>query len=342
MKKSKYPRFRSVTRKGRGGQVWVYYRYDRRPEGKPDVQLGTDYAAALEQWHKLHNDLPLTLGRVQEAIDRWRLEFLEGDDRNPPKYDDPETRRSYKKQLKKVEEAFGNTAWHEITLPDLRRYLDQRSAKTQGNREMSVLSILWGKARLWGMTTLPWPAAGVKDWKNEEHARQVEVTDELFTVIYAKADRILRDSMDIATATGMRITDVRTIRLPADGKLRFRSSKKGKWGEFVVADSPVLSALVERRLARKAHSVMLLVSDTGRQVSERMLVDRWDDARAAAAKAHPELAEAILALFNRDMRKRAADLASDLDEASKLLQHSSTKLTGTHYRTKPQKLKAVR
>ena len=93
--------------------------------------------------------------------------------------------------------------------------------------------------------------------------------------------------MDIATATGMRITVVRTIRLPADGKLRFRSSKKGKWGEFVVADSPVLSALVERRLAMKAHSVMLLVSDTGRQVSERMLVDRWDDARGAAAKAHP-------------------------------------------------------
>jgi len=335
VKKSKYPRFRSVTRKGRGGQVWVYYRYDMRPEGKPDIQLGTDYAAAIQQWEKLHNHLPLTLGRLQEAFDRWR-------ERELPKYENSDTRKSYAKQLKNIEEPFGEMAWHEVTLPVLRTYLDDRTAKTQGNREMSVLSIIWGKARLWGMTTLPWPAAGVKDWKNPEHARQVEVTDELFAAIYAEADRLLRDSMDIATATGMRITDVRTIRLPVEGKLRFRSSKKGKWGEFEIAQSPVLSALLDRRLAMKAHSVMLLVTNTGRAVSERMLVDRWDDARAAAAKAHPELAEEILALFNRDMRKRAADLAEDLAAASKLLQHSSEKLTSDHYRTKPQKLKPVR
>lgn len=335
MKKSKYPRFRSVTRKGRGGQVWVYYRYDMRGTGKPDIQLGADYAAAIAQWEKLHNHLPLTLGRVQEAIDRWR-------DRELLKYENVETCKSYERQLKNVEIAFGRMAWHEITLPVLRQYLDARSAKIQGNRELAVLSIVWSKARLWGMTQLHWPAAGVKGWKNEEQARQVEVTDELFAAVYAQADRILRDSMDIATSTGMRVTDVRTIRLPVDGVLRFKPSKTGKWAEFQVAQSPTLTALVERRLALKAHSVMLLASDTGRQVSARMLTARWDDARAKAAKAHPELAKAILALFNRDMRKRAADLADDLESASKLLQHSSTKLTSEHYRTKPQQLKAVR
>ena len=335
MKKSKYPRFRSLTRKGRSGQVWVYYRYDMRPEGKPDIQLGTAYTAAIEQWHKLYNHLPLTLGRVQEAVDRWR-------ERELPKYDNAETRKSYEKQLKNVEGAFGQMAWHEVTLPVLRQYLDARSAKVQGNRELAVLSIVWGKARLWGMTELQWPAAGVKGWKNEEQARQVEVTDELFEVIYAQADRVLRDSMDIATATGMRITDVRTIRLPVEGVLRFKPSKTGKWAEFQVGESPTLTALLERRLSMKAHSVMLLASETGRQVSERMLVDRWDDARTKAADANPALKDAILALYNRDMRKRAADLAGDLGEASKLLQHSSTKLTETHYRTKPEKLKAVR
>ena len=306
-----------------------------RPEGKPDIQLGTDYTAAIEQWHKLYNHLPLTLGRVQEAVDRWR-------ERELPKYDNAETRKSYEKQLKNVEGAFGQMAWHEVTLPVLRQYLDARSAKVQGNRELAVLSIVWGKARLWGMTELQWPAAGVKGWKNEEQARQVEVTDELFEVIYAQADRVLRDSMDIATATGMRITDVRTIRLPVEGVLRFKPSKTGKWAEFQVGESPTLTALLERRLSMKAHSVMLLASETGRQVSERMLVDRWDDARTKAADANPALKDAILALYNRDMRKRAADLAGDLGEASKLLQHSSTKLTETHYRTKPEKLKAVR
>lgn len=335
MKKNKYPRLRSVTRRGRSGQVWVYFRYDMRSEGKPDIQLGKDYGAALNKWERLHNRQPLVNGTVQEAIDRWR-------DRELVRYKNADTRRSYEKQVRKIESVFGKAAWSEINLPALRLYLDKRTAKIQGNRELAVFSILWGKARLWGMTDLHWPAAGVRGWKNAEQARQLEVTDELFAAVYFHADRVLRDSMDIATATGMRITDVRTIRLPVDGVLRFKASKTAKWAEFEVSQSPVLSALVERRFASKAHSVMLLTSDSGRQVSERMLSERWGRARSKAAKANPVIACQILAMYNRDLRKRAADLAGDLEAASKLLQHSSLKLTETHYRTKPQKLKAVR
>lgn len=335
MKKSKYPRLRAKTYRGSSGQVWTYYVYDMRGTGKPDVRLGRDWPLAIAQWDKLHNHQPRAMGTVQEAVDRWR-------ERELPKYENKETRASYARQLAQIEAWCGELAWHEITLPLMRAYLDQRSAKTQGNREMSVLSIVWGRARLWGMTQLPWPAAGVKNWKNEEQARRVEVTDELFDAIYAQADRILRDSMDLATATGMRISDVRTVRLPVGQVMRFKAGKTGKWAEFNVSQSPVLSALLERRLAMKAHCVMFLTADTGRQVSERMLTDRWDEARAKAAKANPHLADQILAMYNRDMRKRAADLAGDLDAASALLQHSSKKLTETHYRTKAVQLKAVR
>lgn len=335
MKKSKFPLLRSATRRGRGGQVWVYYRYDMRGQGKPDVQLGTDYCEALKKWEILNSNQPLVFGTVQEAVDQWR-------ERELVKYVNADTRRSYEKQLKKIECVFGKAAWREINLPVLRRYLDKRTAKIQGNRELAVFSIVWGKARVWGMTDLQWPAAGVKGWKNPERARQLEVTDEVFAAIYHHADRVLRDSMDIASATGMRVTDVRTIRLPVNGVLRFKASKTGRWAEFQVSQSPVLSALVSRRLSMKAQSVMLLTSDTGRQVSERMLSDRWEIARTAAAKANPLIANEILAMFNRDLRKRAADLAGNLEAASKLLQHSSLKLTETHYRTKPQKLDAVR
>ena len=333
MKKSKYPRLRSKTYKGAGGQVWVYYTYDMRGTGKPDVRLGTDYALAIEQWKKLHLDQPLTVGRIQEAIDRWR-EF------EIPKYENAGTRNDYTKQLRRVEAAFGQMAWHEVNLPVLRTYLDLRTAKTQGNRELSVLSIVWGKARLWGMTELQWPAAGLKDWKNPESARQFEVTDAMFDAVYQKADQVLRDAMDIATATGMRLTDVRTVRMPVDGRLRFKAGKTGKWAYFEVAQSPVLTALLERR--GNADSVMLLTTKTGRQVSASMLRDRYDEAREAAAKANPALAEDIRAMYLRDMRKRAADLAEDNDAASKLLQHSSKKVTDDHYRTKGTRLKAVR
>lgn len=314
----------------------TYYVYDMRGTGEKDVRLGTDYASALEQWHKLHNHIPLTIGRVQEAVDKWREEIL-------PTYTSVNTRAQYKTYLKNIEAAFGQMAWHEIEVYTLQTYLDRRSAKVSANRELAVLAVVWGQARKWGMTKEVYPARGLSKFGNKEQARTVEVTDAMFDAIYSKADRILRDAMDIATATGMRITDVRTVRMPVDGKLRFKASKTGKWSYFEVSQSPVLASLVERREAMKAHCVMLLASDTGRAVSEWMLSEsRWNKAKKAAIKANPRLKAELSGLYLRDLRKRAADLAEDMESASKLLQHSSTKLTEQHYRTKPTKLRAVR
>ncbi len=336
MKKSKFPRLRTKSYKTVGGRILTYYVYDMRGTGEKDVRLGADYTQALAQWHKLHNHIPLTIGRLQEAIDRWRTDIL-------PSYASSNTRAQYRSYLKNIEAAFGQMAWHEIELHTLQIYLDKRSAKVSANRELAVLAVVWGQARKWGMTKELYPARGLSKFKNKEQPRQVEVTDEMFEAVYAHADRVLRDAMDIATATGMRITDVRTIRMPVNGVIRFKASKTAKAAEFDVAQSPVLSAMVERREAMKAHCVMLLASDTGRAVSEWMLSEsRWNKAKQAAIEAYPHLKDELSGLYLRDLRKRAADLAEDMESASKLLQHSSMKLTADHYRTKPTKLRAVR
>lgn len=352
-KVTKHPRLRRHVRKGRDKQVYTYYYYDMRPEGKPDIFLSKDYAEALAKWDELYHHKPRTIGRLREAFERWRDKIL-------PAYQNAETRTAYAKQLRRLDAVLGGMTWDDVTLPILREYLDRRFVKqaegdnsppklaaTQGNREMSLLSIVWGKARLWGMTKLPWPAAGVKNWKNKENEREFQVTDELFAAVYAEADALLRDCMDIASATGMRLTDVRTVRLPVNGKLTFNANKTSKGGVFDVAASPVLSAIVDRREALNAHCVMLLCTHTGRKVSENMLSDRWDAARERAADkaakgGNAEFADLIRAMFLRDMRSRAADLATDVQEASKLLQHSSLSVTKKHYRTRPEKLHAVR
>jgi IS1 family transposase len=338
VRKSKYPRLRSHTRKGKSGQVWTWYTYDMRPDGGTEISLGKDYAKALEQWHKLHNHLPMIKGTIQEAIDRWRAECL-------PLHKD-KTREDYTRHLARIEPVFGKAAWHQVTVPVMRQYLDKRTAKTQGNRELSVLSILWGMARRWGMTELEWPARDLKGWKNPEKPRAFEVTDEMFAAVHHEADQVLKDCMDLASATGMRLTDVRTIAMPSDGLLRFRAGKTSKGAYFVVDESPVLSALVERRKRCDVPCTMLIITPTGRALSERMLRERYDAAREAAAiKAeksnNPGLASQIRAMYLRDMRKLAADLAGDSAEASKL-QHSSTALTEKHYRTRGTKLKAVK
>ncbi len=98
---NKYPRLRTHTRKGKSGQVWTWWTYDQRPHG-PEISLGADYAKALEQWDLLHNKKPLTIGKVQEAINRWREECL-------PAYPNAKTAQSYIQSLKQVEPVFGLT-----------------------------------------------------------------------------------------------------------------------------------------------------------------------------------------------------------------------------------------
>lgn len=334
-KKNKYPRLHTRTKKGKAGQVYTYYTYDMRPEGKPDINLGSDRLAAIEKWQELQGQAVNIRGRLQEAFTRWREQEL-------PAYDSPVTRRNYALHLKRLEPVFGMATWDEITVPVLRQYLDKRTAKTQGNREISVLSIIWTKARLWGMTDRPWPAAGMKGWKNKEKAREFEVTDDLFDAVYEHADRILRGCMDIATATGMRITDAILVQRPRGGVLRHQHHKTGKWVEFDITQSPVLTTLTQERDRIPSACNALLVTDKGEAITYAMLHKRWLNAQQAAAQAHPGKAADIQRMYLRDMRKRAADLADGLDEAAQLLQHSSKFVTQKHYRTKATKLKAVR
>jgi integrase len=241
----------------------------------------------------------------------------------------------------------GKATWEGVTFAQLKGYLKARKAKTQANREMSVLQIVWNYARGAGLTELPWPAAGMERsrWKNKEAPREFEVTDALFAAVYSHAGPLLRDCMDISTATGMRITDARLCTVPSGAEplgLRMSASKTGKRMEFDVTTSSVLTGLLERRRAIKADHLFLLTTPDGKPVTAQMLRGAWDRAREAAAKAHPELADQIRAMYLRDMRKRAASLAGTLDEASELLQHSDKRITRLHYRQAPAKVKPVR
>lgn len=343
---NKHPRLRSHIRRRKNGRVVVYYLYDMRGTGEKDIPLGTDYEEAVKKWDEIHNRKPRIQGTLEQAFSAWEKEAL-------PNYKNQDTRKSYARHLKQIRPVFGPATWDAIEMSDLKSYLKRRTAKTQGNREMSLLSVIWNWARGEGYTSLSWPAAGMErsGWKNKEKARVFQVTDELFEAVYAVADPVLQACMDTSTATGLRITDVRTITMPQGGMLRFQANKTEKPAFFDISASPVLTALYQKRLAIKAMHVMFLSTPSGKQVSYPMLRSRWEEAReAAAVKAEKDgdhvLAEQIRAMYLRDMRKRAADLAAgqsgDVDAAAELLQHSSKEVTKRHYLTVGKKLTPAR
>jgi hypothetical protein len=326
-----YPRLRSHTRKRANGKVVTYYFYDRRADGEPDTPLGTDYDEAIKRWDEIHNGAPSITGTIEEAFAAWEAEAL-------PQYTNPETRRGYTKNLKQLRPVFSEATWCDVGMPELKAYLRARTAKTQANREISLLSIVWNWARGEGYTNLPWPAAGMEKskWKNKEKPRKIKVRDDMWEAIRYEGDQTLRDCMDLGAATGMRLTDCAAVLLPKGDTLHLEASKTGKEAEWDMSLSATLPDLLRRRRSLAADHLMLLSTPKGQPVELRKLGYQWDKARKrAAVKAglanDDELVQQIKALYLRDARKRAAQKAGSLEEASELLQHHDKRLTERHY-----------
>jgi hypothetical protein len=147
-KTDRVPALRTHVRKGKGGRVYVYYAYDMRPDGKPDVQLGKDRELALAKWEELHLKKPRVRGLIREAIQDWLEQVL-------PTYSNAGTRRNYKANLAQIDKVFGEAVWEDITLIVLKTYLKDRRNKadktkkagTTANREIAAFQIVWNWAR---------------------------------------------------------------------------------------------------------------------------------------------------------------------------------------------------
>lgn len=337
-KQSKHPKLRVSVKRGRAGQVWTSYWYDMRGTGKPDVPLGTDHTEALRRWAEIALEAPRIAGTLEEAFRGWETDEDAG---LLAKRLKPSTSAGYAKCLRALRPVFGGARWDEVTLPVLAQYVKKRTAKARARQEMQLLSVIWGWSRVQGLTDLRYPADDMQRnaWKGLAGVRQVEVEDAAFAALHKHADQTLRDALDIATATGLRVMDVLGLRLSdvRDGKLIVDASKTGKRAEFDLSASVVLLPIIERRKAMKAPEHLFLLAAGRKPVTHRMLADRFTKARAAASKDCP----ACAALYLRDMRKRAGQLAGSLSEASTLLQHSSQSVTQRHYRA-GDKLKPVR
>lgn len=145
--------------------------------------------------------------------------------------------------------------------------------------------VMWNWAKIEGLHRSVWPVAGMEraKWKNREQARRYTVTNEVFEAIYAEAEPMLRDCMDLASATRIRLTDCRTVTMPAGDLLRLEANKTGKDADFDHSLSQVLPELIARRRALKA-LLMLLSMPDGKVVTEAKLRGAYDRARVEAAK----------------------------------------------------------
>lgn len=327
------PRMRA--RKQRSGET--YYYYDAGGKPRREIPLGKVYTEAVRQWAELHHaeqHITSALITFKEVADRYQREVI------PTKAS--RTQDDNIKELQHLLAFFNNppAPLDEIKPLHVRQYLDKRTGNgkhstVRANRERALLSHIWNKAREWGLTDKENPCRGVTGYT--ETGRDIYIEDSIYRAVYEHADQTLKDALDLAYLTGQRPADVLAMsKLDIkDGMLHVDQGKTRKRLRITIEGqlAQLIARTDEQKKTQRIHSLAIVCTATGRPLTYEGLRNRFQKARAAAAKAYPKLEAEIKAFQFRDLRAKAgtdkAD-SGDMRQAQMQLGHGSIKMT-EHY-----------
>lgn len=320
------PRMLRRVRRLKNGETWASYYYNgRNTDGQRiEIPLGRDFNTAKRKWAELEcKEMPIDTGVMRIIFDRYEREIV------PSKA--PRTQKDNLGSIKFLRLVFDTAPIDAITPQFIAQYRDKRSqvAPVRANREIALFSHIWNLAREWGYTAKENPVKGVR--KNKEKPRDYYADDAVWSAVYGAACQELQDAMDLNYLTGQRPADVLKMRLAdiRDGALEVVQNKTGKKLKITVTGE--LSKVIDRIKSRKVASLHLVATSQGKPLNQYTLRVRFDQARVAAIKQVPDLADRIKAFQFRDIRPKAAS-EMDLNHASKLLGHTEQEITEKVYR----------
>lgn len=331
------PRMLARKRKLKSGEVWTGYYYNGRDEtgNRKEIPLGTDLAAAKRKWAELECvEVPPDASIMKYAFEQYERDIL------PKKK--ASTQRENRLCLTQLRPVFDSAPIDAIRPQDIARYRDARSAPVRANREIALLSHVFNMAREWGFTQRDNPCRGVR--KNKEKPRDYYAEADVWDAVRGAGTEALRDAMDLAYLSGQRPADVLKmnrshIRNDELHVLQNKTQHALRIRLHVDGAPTQLGACVDRLLTRQVKSMSgeLICNESGQPLTMKMLRDRFDAARSAAAKqaervGKADLAARIKAFQFRDIRPKAASEMSSLEDASKLLGHTDTQITQSVYR----------
>ena len=290
--------------------------------GGKKIPLGSDLSAAKLEWARLEAGGGKTL--LPELAKRFEQAVLPGLSIS--------TQRHYRTAINALKDAFAAFTPEDIEPADVRDYLRRRTKKGAALFEKRVLSAMFNWWREERITSAPNPCRGVTLSKGERKAagigrRTKYVTDAEYQQVYACADWLLQDCMDLALLTGQRPSDVLTMTRAhmRDGALWIAQDKTdARLGVRIMGE---LQRVLDRILARprKAASLYLIANDRGQRMTYNAMNARFVKARTKAGATWQF----------RDLRAKAATDSPDLKKAQELLGHATEATTaGVYRRTK--------
>lgn len=235
----------------------------------------------------------------------------------------PRTRSDYAESWTRLSPVLGAAPLESLRPMHFAQYLAQRPAKTQGNREFALVSLMWNWGRTQGETDLPNPCTGVR--KNRECARERLVTPAELAKEIAVASQPLRDALELYDLLGARVSELLRMNLPSS-EAKELSWKQQKTGRMMrVAIEGELEAKLGEIRAREfpagtVVSMALLRNEGGQRMTYAALEQRHTRARAKAG----------VDFQLRDLRGKVATETADSEgmrAAQKMLGHSTLAMT---------------
>lgn len=286
-----------------------------------------------QSWHFLSRDIVKALAMwaqreghdksgesVSEAVNRFIAEVI------PAKA--AATQRDYLRYAARIRRVFGESRLADVETKHIARYLDERTAKIEANREIAFLSSVYTKAIRWGWCSTN-PCRGVE--RNHEARRRRYIDDAELEKLRETAADHMRAVIDLAVLTGMRKKDLLKIRLSdirEDG-LYVEQSKTGKRQLFEWTEA-LRDAVSRAKTPRRGiGSLYLFANRAGHPYTTTGFDSIWQRVKKKSG---------IKDLRFHDLRAKAG---SDASNATELLGHDDPRTTA-RYKRAPNRVKPLK
>lgn len=281
--------------------------------------LSRDLSAALTEWAR-REGFDKSGDTVAQAIDRFTAEIL------PSKAE--KTQLDYLRYAGRIKRVFGDTRLSEVQTKHVARYMRERTAKIEANREIAFLSSVFSMAIWWGWCSAN-PCTGVR--RNHETKRRRYLEDAEIETLRKNAGDMMCATIDLAVLTGMRKKDLLKLRLSdlrEDG-IFVEQSKTGK--RQIFQWTAALREVVDRAkaLKRKVSRLYLFANREGQPYTTTGFDSIW---RRVVIKSGLE------DVRFHDLRAKAG---SDATNATELLGHDDPRTTN-RYKRAPAKVMPLR
>ena len=314
MSKARFPRLR---KKGKS----FYFDTQRTP--RYWVPLGSDIATAMAKYRRLIAGQGAA-GTVARMLSDY-IDYLASGGRGTyGRKVAKSTLEAYRVWARHIGAIFGHMQPAEITQGDIALYL-HRCKRTGARGEISVLSSAYQHAMVNAGLTFN-PCIGVKSTKPRSR-RDRYITDAELVAVRDNASPLLQVAIDLAYLTGLRISDLLSLRWDQfkEGGI-IENRKTGIRQHFVVTDD--LRAVLDaaHALQGRVASLYVLAGRGGQPLNRQTVGVWWRKACAAAG---------VTGAVWHDLRAKAGtDVDAAGSDAQKLLGHTSAQTTRTYLRGK--------